>query len=69
MVTDESFPPIIMHIITNVIPVQHKSNELRKVMLLYWELVEKSKSPTDKSLKEEVFLACNSLRNDLVGHN
>lgn len=69
MVTDESFPPIIMHIITNVIPVQHKSNELRKVMLLYWEIVEKSKSPTDKSLKEEVFLACNSLRNDLVGHN
>jgi vesicle coat complex subunit len=38
-------------------------------MLLYWEIVEKSKSPTDKSLKEEVFLACNSLRNDLIGHN
>lgn len=38
-------------------------------MLLYWEIIEKSKSPTDKSLKEEVFLACNSLRNDLIGHN
>lgn len=31
--------------------------------------MEKAKSPTDKSLKEEVFLACNSLRNDLIGHN
>jgi vesicle coat complex subunit len=52
MVNDETFPPIIMHIITNIIPTQHKSNELRKVMLLYWEIIEKSKSPTDKSLKE-----------------
>lgn len=26
MASDESFPPIIMHIITNIIPVQHKSN-------------------------------------------
>ncbi len=58
-----------MHIITNIIPLQHRSNELRKVMLLYWEIVEKAKSPTDRSLKEEVFLACNSLRNDLIGHN
>jgi len=39
MIADESFPPIIMHIITNIIPNQHKSNELRKVMLLYWEIV------------------------------
>ena len=36
LATDESYPPIIMHIITNIIPNQHKSNELRKVMLLYW---------------------------------
>jgi coatomer subunit beta len=58
-----------MHIITNIIPIQHKSPNLRKVMLLYWEIIDKNKSPTDKSLKEEVFLACNSLRNDLIGHN
>ena len=69
MASDESFPPLIMHIITNIIPVQHRSNELRKVMLLYWEIIEKAKSATDRSLKEEVFLACNSLRNDLIGHN
>jgi vesicle coat complex subunit len=36
MANDETYPPIIMHIITNIIPQQHKSNELRKVMLLYW---------------------------------
>ena len=69
LANDESYPPIIMHLITNIVPHQHKYNELRKAMLLYWEIIEKSKSPTDKSLKEEVFLACNSLRNDLIGHN
>lgn len=69
MANDETYPSIIMHVITNIIPQQQKSNELRKVMLLYWEIIEKSKSPTDRSLKEEVFLACNSLRNDLIGHN
>ena len=69
MANDEAYPSIIMHVITNIIPNQHKSNELRKAALLYWEIVEKAKSPTDKTLKEEVFLACNSLRNDLIGHN
>ena len=39
MANDETYPPVIMHIITNIIPQQHKSNELRKVMLLYWEII------------------------------
>lgn len=26
MANDETYPPIIMHIITNIIPQQHKSN-------------------------------------------
>ena len=52
LANDEAYPPIIMHIITNIVPQQHKSNELRKAMLLYWEIIEKAKSPTDKSLKE-----------------
>ena len=52
LANDETYPPIIMHLITNIVPHQHKSNELRKAMLLYWEIIEKSKSPTDKSLKE-----------------
>ena len=38
-------------------------------MLLYWQVIEKSKSPTDRSLKDQMFLACNSLRNDLLSHN
>ena len=38
-------------------------------MLLYWEVIEKNKSVNDKSLKDEMFLACNSLRNDLLSHN
>jgi vesicle coat complex subunit len=36
MINDETYPSIIMHIITNIIPAQHKNNELRKIMLLYW---------------------------------
>ena len=39
MANDETYPSIIMHIITNIIPQQHKSTELRKVMLLYWEII------------------------------
>ena len=51
IVSDENYPPIIMHIISNIIPIQHQSNELRKIMLLYWEIIEKCKSPNDKTLK------------------
>lgn len=69
IVSDETYPANIMHVITNIIPIQHKSQELRKVMLLYWEVIEKAKSPTDKNLKEEIFLANNSLRTDLLGFN
>ena len=38
-------------------------------MLLYWEVIEKNKSPNDPTLKDEMFLACNSLRSDLLSHN
>lgn len=51
IVADENYPPIIMHIISTVIPIQHQSQELRKIMLLYWEVIEKCKSANDKNLK------------------
>ena len=58
-----------MNIITNITPYLGKNPELRKVMLLYWEVIEKSKSVNDPTLKDEMFLACNSLRGDLLSHN
>ena len=36
-----TFPSIIMHVITNIIPTQRKSNQLTKAMLIYWEIIEK----------------------------
>ena len=38
-------------------------------MLLYWEVVEKNKSATDDTLKDELLLACNSLKKDLLHTN
>jgi coatomer subunit beta len=58
-----------MDIIKNITPYIADSAELRKALVIYWEIVEKNKSPTDKSLKDEMFLACNTLRNDLLSQN
>lgn len=69
LVQDDTYPPMIMTIITNIIPLLPSHPELRKVLLLYWEVIEKSKSPNDPTLKDEMFLACNSLRSDLLSHN
>ena len=69
LVNDDTYPPMIMVIITNIIPLLPAHPELRKVMLLYWEVIEKSKSVNDPTLKDEMFLACNSLRVDLLSHN
>lgn len=69
MVNDDTYPPLIMNMITNITPLLSQYPELRKVMLLYWEVIEKSKSPNDPTLKDEMFLACNSLRSDLLSHN
>ena len=52
LVNDDTYPPLIMNIITNVTPFLSKSPELRKIMLLYWEVIEKSKSPNDPTLKD-----------------
>ena len=69
LVNDDTYPPLIMNIISNVTPLLVKHPELRKVMLLYWEVIEKSKSVNDQTLKGELILACNTLRNDLLSHN
>lgn len=58
-----------MAVIKSITPVVNDSPELRKAMVIYWEIVEKTKSETDLDLKDEMFLACNSLRNDLLSPN
>lgn len=69
IINDETYPRLIMSVIKSITPIVNDSPELRKAMVLYWEIVEKTKSDTDLDLKDEMFLACNSLRNDLLSPN
>lgn len=42
-------------------------NEIKKLLFLYWEIVEKTKP--DGSTKDEMTLACNALRQELLSSN
>jgi len=42
-------------------------HDIKKLLFLYWEIVEKTKA--DGSVKDEVTLACNALRQDLLSPN
>jgi coatomer subunit beta len=44
-----------------------QDHEIKKLLFLYWEVVEKTK--IDGSVKDEMILACNALRNDLLSPN
>lgn len=39
IISEESYPRLIMHVITTIIPVVNDSPELRKAMVIYWEIV------------------------------
>ena len=69
IISDESYPRLIMDVIKNITPKVVDSAELRKALVIYWEIIEKNKSATNTDLKDEMFLACNTLRNDLLSHN
>ena len=40
---------------------------MKKLLFLYWEIIEKTNY--DGTLKEELILACNALRKDLLSAN
>jgi len=44
-----------------------QDNEMKKLLLLYWEVVEKTK--VDGTVKDEITLACNAFRKDLLSPN
>jgi len=62
---DETYPRLMMPVLTNLQMTQ--DHELKKLLLLYWEVVEKLK--VDGEVKDEVILACNALRKDLLSPN
>jgi coatomer subunit beta len=47
--------------------VQGESHLLKKILLFYWEVIEKTNA--NGTLKDEMILVCNSLRNDLLHPN
>jgi coatomer subunit beta len=58
---------MIMTVISYLIPIQTDNHSLKKVLLYYWEVIEKVKP--DGKLKEEMILVCNSIRKDLLHAN
>lgn len=38
IIHDETYPRMIMTVFNYVLPVQHESHELKKVLLYYWEV-------------------------------
>ena len=58
---------MIMQVINTLVPIFHESHPLKKVILFYWEVIEKVNP--NGTLKDEMILVCNSLRNDLLHPN
>lgn len=67
ILNSENFPQMVMDVINNIVPIQNKSRGLKKLLFLYWEVIEKFKP--DGSLKDEILLVCNNFRNDLLHPN
>ncbi|KAH8740835.1 hypothetical protein FG386_003074 [Cryptosporidium ryanae] len=65
MTHGESYSRLLMTVIRYV--VQSNNHKVKKYLQLYWEIVEKCNS--DGTLKEEMILVCNALRNDLQHPN
>lgn len=62
---DENFPRMIMTVVQHIMRVE--SHEVKKLLLLYWEIIEKTKP--DGTIKDEMVMLCNALRKDLLSPN
>lgn len=62
---DDNYPRLLMPVLTNLQLLQ--DHELKKLLFLYWEIVEKTN--VDGTVKDEITLACNALRKDLLSPN
>uniref|UniRef100_A0A7S2PNF9 Coatomer subunit beta n=1 Tax=Leptocylindrus danicus TaxID=163516 RepID=A0A7S2PNF9_9STRA len=79
MLSGESMPKILMQVIRFCINTN--DHKLKKLMMLYWEVVPKYEEPTSaelladpggkikRKLLPEMILVCNALRNDLIHPN
>lgn len=62
---DDNYPRLLMPVLTNLQLIQ--DHELKKILFLYWEVVEKVN--VEGNVKDEIILACNALRKDLLSPN
>lgn len=79
MLSGESMPKVLMQVIRFCINTN--DHQLKKLMMLYWEVVPKYEEPTsaelladpggkiNRKLLPEMILVCNALRNDLIHPN
>lgn len=65
MVNGDPMPQLLMHVIRFVMPSKNK--ELKKLLHFYWEICPKLQP--DGTLKQEMILVCNAIRNDLQHPN
>lgn len=62
---DEHFPRMIMTVVQHAMRVDSK--EMKKLLMIYWESIEKTNP--DGTIKDEMVMLCNALRNDLLSPN
>lgn len=62
---DDNYPRLLMPVLTNLQLLA--DHDLKKLLFLYWEVVEKVN--LDGTVKDEITLACNALRKDLLSSN
>ena len=67
ILNNDSYPEMILTVINYIMPAQSNNVNIKKMLFLYWEIIEKTNE--DGSLKEELILVCNNFRNDLISAN
>ena len=67
IINDCYYEQNIMLIITHILPYQSKSTMIKKLLLVYWEIIQKRKH--NGVVLDEFLLVCNNLRNELNHSN
>lgn len=58
---------MVMSVIKYLVPIQQDTHDIKKILLYYWEIIEKVKP--DGELRDEMILICNNIRKDLLHPN
>lgn len=67
ILNDPYYDQLIMSVLNFVLPYQGQSVDLKKLLLIYWEIVQKRKP--NGTMLDEFMMVCNNLRNDLTHAN